>query len=117
MFLLVYNSYAGGFIVTFPYMYTKYPIWFIPLLFSLFLLKLLEMTLTGFSALYSYMYRKHMDHFYPPLCSSFHCYHHPGLSRGDLLCTPPVYLAWISPLLSLEFFLIFYSSREYDMMK
>jgi hypothetical protein len=30
MFLLAYNSCTGGFVVTFPYMHTTTPAWFIP---------------------------------------------------------------------------------------
>jgi hypothetical protein len=65
MFLLVYDSYIGGFDVTFPYMHilnlslvhsTNLPL--LPLPF-------LEMTLTGFNVLYSYMYRKYLNHIHP----------------------------------------------------
>jgi hypothetical protein len=71
-FLLVYDSYTGGFVVTFPYIHVLYPELAHPLHSSCSLL-LLVVTVTVFSVPYSYMYRKYIDHIhllYPPSSTS-----------------------------------------------
>jgi hypothetical protein len=70
--LLVYDSYTGDFIETFPYIHVLYPELAHPLHCSpSYHILLLKMTSTGFNVSYSYVYRKFLNHILPPLPSSF----------------------------------------------
>jgi hypothetical protein len=72
MFLSVYGSYTGDFIVIFPYTYILYPSLVHPLpLLSLVSPLLVEMTWKGFNSPYSYIYRKYLSHIHLLLPFSF----------------------------------------------
>jgi hypothetical protein len=66
--LLVYDSYIGGFIVTFSYIHVLYPKLVYPLHYSpSYTILLLKVTSTGFNCSCSYLYRKYINHIHPPL--------------------------------------------------
>jgi hypothetical protein len=63
---LVYGSYTGVFVVTFPYIHVLYAELVYPFHYSPFYPSpLLMVTSTGFDVPYSYMYRKYMVYIHP----------------------------------------------------
>jgi hypothetical protein len=64
--------YAGSFVVVLPNINIMYPSLVHSLCYSpSSSTPLLEMISAGFSVAYSYMNRKYLNHFHPPLSSSF----------------------------------------------
>jgi hypothetical protein len=72
--LLVYNSYVGGFIVTFLFIHMLYPELLHPLHIhpSLFSIPLLKITKPCFNSLNSYRYTKCNNHTDPHFPSTYH---------------------------------------------
>jgi hypothetical protein len=67
MFVLVYDTYTGNFLMTFPYILIYYtPVWFIPYISLSSPSPLLEMTSTVFKVPYLHIYRKYPNHIHPP---------------------------------------------------
>jgi hypothetical protein len=97
-FLFVYDSFTGGFIVTFPYIHILSPGLVHPLHYSP---SSPTLTLTGFNVPYSYMNKKYLNHIQPPLPSSITSPPPlmPSLSH-DLCYTPVLQCVNVSSLLS-----------------